>query len=73
MHLFPHQEVRAEIYYLFLWLKTLPCGCFIGLHFSLVLDALSVPNTSVVFSGIQKLEQTEIAVPDYSVLIFWYS
>lgn len=40
---------------------------------NLVLDALSVLNASVVFSGIQKLKQTEIAMPDYSVLIFWYS
>lgn len=35
-----------------------------------VLDVLSVRNT--MFSGIQKLKRIEIAMPDYSVLIFWY-
>lgn len=37
-----------------------------------VSEDLSVRNASVVFPGIQKLK-AEVAVSDYSVLIFWCS
>lgn len=78
MHLFPHQEVRAEIHYLFLdYLENFTMWLFdrISFYFSshLILDGLPVLNTSVVFSGVLKLKRTLITMPDYSVLIFWYS